>query len=313
MSSLLANVPMSIFFVLLWSSGFVACKLSLNFTGTFTLLSWRYLIVVILLLFLVSLFNAWRRVSKRELVGHVVVGFLAHGLFLSASISALNMEVPTGLVAFIVALQPMLTAVMSVAVTGERVSGRQWIGLLIGLSSVVLVIGDRLILGDSMFAHGLLLISALSISLAALLDRRNTLKRFAENRTMTPLLLILLIQCSTALTIFLPFAVVKEGFKTSWNPSLVLSILWLAIIVSLGAYALKFTLLRRTSAINVACLIYLCPPCTMVSAYFIFGEIPNEADFAGLFLAGIAAYIITNTKHLKSKHLPSHSVTTSRH
>lgn len=49
-----SNIILGGLFVVVWSSGFVGAKYGLAFAGPFTILFWRYLLVVLLLAVLVS-------------------------------------------------------------------------------------------------------------------------------------------------------------------------------------------------------------------------------------------------------------------
>ena len=290
---LIGATPLSILFVILWSSGWIGSKFGLGYAGTFTLLLWRYALVVITLVFLVRILKAWRPISRADFSLHLLVGVLSHAVYLSTSLSAMNLGVSVGLVAFVLALQPMLTAVISAPITGEKTNFRQWLGLCLGLVAVLLVVGDRLSLGGSQGAYGLLLLSTLAISIATLINRRIEIKAKQSLQPETPILMMLLIHCVGALLFLIPMAGYYEGYHATWVPSLIFAITFLAWVVSLGAYGLMFVLLRKMPAIKVSCLLYLSPPATMVIAYFVFGERLAVIDIAGLIIAGIAVWIVS--------------------
>ena len=286
-------ILLSLFFVFLWSSGWIGSKYALGYSGTFTLLMWRYVLVVVTLAVLVTLFKAWRPVDSNEMMAHFWVGILSHAIYLSTSLGAIDLGVSVGLVAFVLALQPLITAVISAPLTGETVSLRQWIGLLLGLFAVLLVVGDRLALGGSPFAYSLLLVSTLGISIATVISRRLELLAQKRQQPAIPILLMLFLHCVGALVLIIPIAGFLEGFNATWGEPLVFSITWLAWVVSLGAYGLMFLLLRKLPAIQVSCLLYLSPPATMVIAYFAFGEQLSSVDLLGLLVAAVAVWIVS--------------------
>ena len=282
-------------FILLWSSGWIGSKYGLDYAGTFTLLTYRYVLVVIVLLVFVTFTKAWRGIPRLQLISHIAVGVLSHAVYLGAGNSALQLGVSAGSVAFIAALQPMITATMSSGVTGERSSNRQWFGLGLGFISIMIVIWDKLNVGGSLFAYLLPFIGILAISLASVIDRRCSLKNQEAKVEATPLSLVCLIHCSSALLAMLPVAAVVEGFETQWSGELIFSVLWLAILVSLGAYSMMFFMLRNITATKVASLEYVAPPTTMIMAYFMFGESLTLGDFVGIILAGVAVWLVIST------------------
>ena len=279
-------------FVVLWSSGWIGSKYGQAYAGTFTLLAFRYVIVVLGLLIFVSVTRAWRSMPRSQIYLHVCVGVMAHAVFLGAGNSAFEFGVSAGLVAFITASQPMITAILSPAIAGEKISYRQWSGLVLGFAAIMLVVSDRIALGGSVLGYSLLFIAIMAISVASLLDRRISLANQADNREQSPLSLIALIHSSGALFVFVLAATVFEGFESQWSGELVFSILWLACFVSLGAYGLMFLMLRKLSAVKVASLAYLSPPVTMLIGYFVFDEQLSAIDFLGLFFAAVSVWLV---------------------
>lgn len=274
-------------FIVLWSSGFVVSKLGLEYTGTFTLLFWRYLLVTAALGVLVVTLGKWRRLPRAELVHHIKVGVLAHGIWPAAAIGAMDLEISPTLVAFVVALHPLITGTLSARMTGEAVSKREWLGLLLGFVAVGIVIGDSLSLGGSIIAHSLPFVAVVAITLAFLIDRGGTI----SGKSGATVLLITFWHCVVCLAFFFPLAIGIDGLEVCWEGIFVFVVVWLALAVSLIAYGLMFVLLRRLSAPRVASLMYLSPPVTMVLVWIVFGEVMTLPGFLGFALAGVAVWL----------------------
>jgi drug/metabolite transporter (DMT)-like permease len=278
MTGIAALPALCALFVILWSSGFVGAKFGLDHAGTFTILFWRYLLVVVVLAALVTLAGQWRRIPRRDLVRHAIVGALAHAGWLAPVLGAIDLGLSAGLAAFITALQPLLTGVLSARMTREPVGRREWAGLILGVVAVAVVIQDGLTLGGSAIAYMLPFLAVLAITVASLLDRSATVD--GENRA--PLLLVTFLHSLASLVVLGPLAVGLEGMSADWNGSLVFAVVWLALVVSLAAYGLMFVLLRRLPAARVASL---SPPVTMVMAWLVFGETLTMAGLLGLAIA----------------------------
>lgn len=268
-------------FVVLWSSGFVGAKFGLGYAGTFTLLTLRYGLVTLILFAAVWFLAAWRPLSKKEIMRHAVIGILAHAAWLSAVLGALDLGISAGLAAFITALQPIMTGALSSSFTGEKVTKSQWTGLGLGLLSVLLVVGDRVMLGGTLIAYLLPFLAVAAISVASLIDRRSELGA----QEAPPLVLTTFIHCAASLLVLAPLAFALEGFEVEVRAGLVFAVVWLALVVSLAAYGLMFVLLRKMPAAHMASLTYLSPPVTMIIAYGIFGEALSFIDLLGLALA----------------------------
>jgi drug/metabolite transporter (DMT)-like permease len=77
-------------------------------------------------------------------------------------------------------------------------------------------------------------------------------------------------------------AAATETMYIEWTGSFVFALAWLVLVLSLGAVTLLNVLIRSGSAVNVASLFYLVPPCTALVAWALFGE-----TLTGLALAGM--------------------------
>jgi len=276
-------------FIILWSSGFVGAKYGLDHAGTFTLLFWRYLLVVAVLGLLVMLMRQWRPLTRTEWTRHAVIGALAHAGWLAAVLGAIDLGLSAGLAAFITALQPIMTGALSARMTGERVGYRERAGLVLGVGAVALVIGDGIALGGSLVAYALPFLAVAAITIASLVDRAAHVACDAQAaKPATPLLFVTFIHALASLAVLAPLAVGLEGLEAQWGGELVFAIIWLGLVVSLAAYGLMFALLRRLPAARVASLTYLAPPVTMVIAWFVFRESLTPMAALGLVIAAMA-------------------------
>jgi len=264
----------------------------MSWSGPFTFLSLRYALVVLILLAWVAAFRHWRRISTKELGCHALIGILSHAVFIASSLMAMEVGATAGLVAFITAMQPILTAGFTHAANQERANLRQWIGLLLGISAVLLVIGDRIFIGYSFLVYALPLLSVMAITIATLLDRRLALRAEISGHSFIPLSLAMLIHCTGALIVFTVISFTRESFHVQLNMEFTLALLYSVLVVSIGSFGLMFLLLRKMPAVKVASLGYLTPPVTLLIAWLVLRESASYIDIAGLFLAGIAVYLV---------------------
>jgi drug/metabolite transporter (DMT)-like permease len=272
--------PIPIFFVCLWSTGFVVAKLGLPYAPPLTFLVLRCLGALAVLAPMVVFAKAPWPHGK---AGHIAVaGLLLQAGYLGGVWSAIKIGMPAGLSALIVGMQPILTAVAAPLI-GERVRPRQWIGLLLGLSGVALVVYAKISLaGLSPAAIGYCLLALLSITAGTMYQRRFC-PRF-DLRTGT------LIQFAATVAALLPLAILLEQFdlslsKVQWTTSFAAALLWSVLALSIGAIFLLFKLIRRSEATQVTSLLYLTPPTTAIMAWLMFGEALSLAGLLGMAVA----------------------------
>ena len=269
-----------LFFVVLWSTGFIAAKYGLPYAPPLSFLILRCLgAVLILLPVVLSTGAAWPRGRVRHVA---VAGLLLQAGYLGGVWCAIKLGMPAGLSALIVGMQPILTAIAAPLI-GERVRPRQWLGLLLGLSGVALVVAAKIHLnGLAPTAIALCVLALLSITAGTLYQ-----KRFCPHfdlRTGT------VIQYTTTALALLPLAIWLEGFgphldAIRWTPQFVGALLWSILALSIGAIFLLFRLISRNDATRVTSLLYLTPPTTALMAWALFGERLSSLGLLGMAVA----------------------------
>lgn len=276
-----AGVPA--LFVLLWSTGFLGARLGLPHSGPLTFLALRYVLAAGLLLLVALATRApWpRRLSE---VGHyAVAGLLVHGLYLGGVYIGISLGVEAGVSALIVGLQPLLTAALAGVLLGERVAPRQWAGLCLGLIGVALVLARKIGLGSGDLLGGFACVVALlGITAGTLYQKRYC--AIMDLRTGG------VVQFTAACVATAPLALVFENSHIDWTGEFVFALLWLVIVLSLGAVSLLYVLIQRDAAAQVASLFFLVPPCTALIAWPLFGEKLGPVALSGMALtaAGVA-------------------------
>jgi len=280
-------------FVWLWSTGFIGAKYGLPFAEPFTLLLIRMLLTLVLLVGLAWLMKTrwpgWRG------AGHLAVtGILVHGCYLGGVYYAIQEGMASGIVSLIVGLQPLVTAAAAVVFLKEAVSGRQWLGLALGLIGVSLVLvekfgGTGVESGISPWALAWTLVALAGISMGTVYQKRHG--------TGADLVAGTIIQYAAAATLFAIGAFALESREVEWSLQLQLSMAWLVLGVSIGAILLLMWLIRQGAASQVASLFYLVPPVTALEAYLLFDErLGGLAMVGGLVAITGVALVVTQKK-----------------
>jgi drug/metabolite transporter (DMT)-like permease len=280
--------PLPVFFVLLWSTGFIVAKFGLPYAPPLTFLLLRCTFV---LLVLVPIVLACKAPWPAGAIGHIAVaGLLLQAGYLGGVWCAIKLGMPAGVTALIVGMQPILTAAAAPLI-GESVRPRQWLGLVFGLTGVALVVYAKVTLvGLSALAVGYCVLALLSITAGTMYQKRFC-PRF-DLRTGT------VIQFSaTAALLLLPLAMLFEhldpGLSTvTWTPRFIVALLWSVLALSIGAIFLLFKLLQRRDATEVTSLLYLTPPTTAIMAWLIFGEAFSLLGAAGMLIAVIGVVCV---------------------
>lgn len=277
-------------FVLLWSTGFIGAKLGLPYVGPFLFLGLRFALAALLLAGLGALAGARWPASRRQLGHLAVTAALMQAAYLGGVFVAIDHGMPAGLSALVVSLQPILTALAAGWLLGERVGPRQWLGLVLGLAGVVMVLGEKL---GGPGAGGVAGVAAAVVALFGITAGTIYQKRFCggiDLRTGNA------VQFLVASVILLPLAPLVEPIRLEPTADFLIAFAWSVVVLSVGAIALFYELIRRGDASRVASLMYLVPPCTAVMAFLLFGERLGPLALAGMAVVATGVALAAQRK-----------------
>ncbi len=271
-------------FVVLWASGFVGAKYGLPSAPPASFLLWRFVLVLAVLVPMALLARAPWPSSLRQLGHLAVVGVLVQAGYLGGVFHAIDHGISAGLVALVVGLQPVLTAVLAGLFLRERVRAVQWAGLVLGLIGAALVVEHRLSVdGLTLSAFLLSLVALFSMTFGTLYQ-----KRFCPQFDLRTGAIV---QFVAATLIMLPLAW-QETRPVIWTSAFIAAMLWLVVALSIVAIALLAVLVRRGATTKVASLFYLVPPTTALMAFVAFGERLTGLALLGMALTAVGVALV---------------------
>ena len=280
-------------FVLIWSTGFIVAKFGLPFAPPLTFLTIRYFFSIACFLVWIWLARAVWPSDKKQWWHLAVTGVLMHGGYLGGVWVAVKGGMGSGLAALIVGFQPILTALWlsylasttSKTPTQAVVSKRQWAGLLLGLTGLLLVVARKF--GAT---NEVTLLTFVAAVFALVCITVGTLYQ-KQHVTATDVRTANVIQLAAAFVVTLPFAMF-EAEAITWNASFVGAMAWAVLALTLGGSSLMFMLIQRGAATTVTSLLYLVPPTTALMAWVLFGETITFVTIFGIVLTAIGVSLV---------------------
>ncbi|MNS89737.1 putative DMT superfamily transporter inner membrane protein [compost metagenome] len=202
--------------------------------------------------------------------------------------AAVHAGMGAGLVALLVGIQPVLTAVW-LSFNGGRISGRQWTGLALGFAGLVLVVSRKLGQGTEVNAltMGLAVMALLSITAGTLYQKRFVAPCDVRSASA--------VQMAAALLVTLPFAAL-EAQAIEWNTHSIGAMAWSVLALSLGGSSLLYMLIQRGTATAVTSLLYLVPPCTALMAWLLFAEPITWTTVLGIGLTAVGVSLVVRAE-----------------
>jgi drug/metabolite transporter (DMT)-like permease len=271
-------------FVLLWSTGFVGAKYGLPYADPFVFLAVRVLIAAILLFALAKVMRMPIRIGRSAVTRSGLIGFFLHACYLGGVFYSIAQGLPAGVAAVVTSLQPVLVSVLAVKVLGEKLRLRQVTGLFVGLLGVILVLGVS-------FDAQIPLPALLAIFIALIGSTTATLLQKKIGADI-PLLSGTAYQYLFSGCVLGVIAIATQETSINWNLRFTAAVVWLLLVLSVGAILLLLWLLNSGSAAKVSSLFYLVPPATAVEAFFLFGEKVNTQGFLGIGITALGVWLV---------------------
>jgi len=263
-------------FVFLWSTGFIGARYGLPYIEPLTFLALRISFAAVIMA-AIALLTGARRLNTNEIGHSLVAGSLMHGLTLGGAFTTISQGIPTGIVALILGLQPIVTSILANRLMDEKIARLQSVGLALGLVGVLLVLHDRnIVLAGSVLGWVASFLSLIGITLGTLYQKRYC--GSIDWRTGN------LVQYLGAGVLFTLGAFAFETREINWTGELIFALVWLVLVLSIAAVALMYWLIRRSGATEFASLFYLVPVVTALLAYILFDERLDLISILGMLI-----------------------------
>ena len=274
-----------IIFILLWSSAFITTKPIIDNSEPFSALAFRFFFVA-LGFYLFSLYTKQTLViDRKNLVEAIFSGVLFHGFYLGGVFFSISIGMPTGIAALIVTLQPILTNLLSGPLLGEKITLRQWLGVLFGFFGAVLVLGFDIGSGVPLFG----LISTI-IALLAITSSTIWQKKLSNN---LPLSVSNFYQAIGGCLFHILIIIFFTKPYIDFNKTFILSMSHQIFLVSFGAFTILMFLIKKNSASRTVSIFFLIPPVSALMAWFFLNENLTNVDILGFLIASIGVYMAT--------------------
>ena len=272
-------------FILLWSSAFITTKPIIDNSDPFTALAFRFAIVA----FGFFIFSIYSRekvlVSRENFLQSFFSGVLFHGFYLGGVFYSISIGMPTGIAALIVTLQPVLTNALSGPFLNEKVSLKQWIGVLLGFAGAAIVLGFDI--GSKIPIAGLLasIIALLAITFSTIWQKKlsNNLPLSVSN--MNQALGGCIFHLSIIIFLIDPYIEFSHTFIIAMSHQI--------FLVSFGAFTILMYLIKNNSASKTVSIFFLIPATSAFMAWIFLNENLTNTDLIGFLITSIGVYIAT--------------------
>ena len=275
-------------FVMIWSAGYAAAKMALDYTTPLNLLAFRFLGAAAILapFFLLIRPRLPHWTVLRDLV--LISLFLQIGHF-GLVYTGMALGASAGVVALFAASQPVLIAISSTFYLRQWPGLSIWIGLLLGLGGAAWVIWFK-----GSFSGGVLLGSVLGfgavvgLSIGAVIEKVRKPECHPLVAYMTQYLFASLISAPIAFTI--------EGVNWSMELPFLGSLAYITIGNSLIGIYIYLSMVRHGSIQRVTSIMFLVPGIAAIMAWFALDETMPIIAMPGIVIAAVGVLLVIRQK-----------------
>ena len=272
-------------FIILWSSAFITTKPIIDNSDPFAALAFRFFFVAIGF-YLFSLYSKESIiVNQKNLIETISSGVLFHGFYLGGVFYSISIGMPTGIAALIVTLQPILTNALSGPILGERVTMKQWVGVLLGFLGAALVLG--LDVGSEIPLLGLV---ATIVALVAITTSTIWQKKLSNN---LPLPVSNFYQAVGGCLFHSLVIIFFSEAYIDFTKTFIIAMSHQIFLVSFGAFTILMYLIKNNSASKTVSIFFLIPATSAFMAWLFLNENLTNLDLIGFLITTIGVYIAT--------------------
>ena len=272
-------------FIVLWSSAFITTKPIVDYSDPFSALAFRFLLVTFGF-FLFSIFKKEKiLVSKKNFIESIFSGILFHGVYLGGVFFSISKGLPTGIAALIVTLNPVLTNALAGPLLKEKVSTKQWIGVIMGFLGAAIVLGFDI--GTTLPTIGII---AVFISLLAVTSATLWQKKLSNNLSLP------VSNMYQAIGGFLFHILIVLFFTEpyiNFSSTFIIAMTHQIVLVSFGAFTILMYLIKHHSASKTVSLFFLIRATSALIAWIFLNETLNIFDVFGFIIASVGVFIAT--------------------
>jgi len=272
-------------FILLWSSAFITTKPIVDNSEPFTALCFRFFFVAFGF-FIFSIFTKKTIIDKKKyIVQSIFSGVLFHGFYLGGVFFSVSKGLPTGIAALIVTLQPILTNSLAGPILKEKVTWKQWMGVVLGFVGAALVLGFDI--GSSLPTIGIL---AAFVALISITSSTLWQKKLSNN---LPLSVSNMYQAIGGCLFHLIIIILFVNPYINFTKTFIIAMSHQIILVSFGAFTILMYLIKNNSASKTVTIFFLIPATSAAMAWLFLNESLSSYDVIGFLIASFGVFIAT--------------------
>ena len=264
---------MGLAFAAMWSSAFTSARIIVAAAPPLLALGLRFLISGLLAVAVARLMGQSWRLTRPQWRATVIFGVCQNALYLGLNFVAMQ-RVEASVAAIIASTMPLLVALASWLLLGERMRRLGIAGLVAGFAGVAIIMGARLDGAGTgpaiaLCVGGVLALTAATLAVRGAISGGN-------------FLMVVGLQMLVGSAVLLPVSLAVERIEVTWSGALVAAFAYTTLVPGLMATLAWFWLVNRIGALRAATFHFLNPFLGVAIAALVLGEALGARDILGV-------------------------------
>lgn len=274
-------------FSIIWSSAFTSAVFIVAEAPPFMALAFRFTLAAAIACLIATALGQRPPVNLLQLRSIALFGFLQNGVYLGLFFVAMQW-IEASLAVVIAASLPLWTAGFAAIAKGERLPLQGIIGLLLGFSGVILVMGTRLSEGTDTLGVILCIVGVIALSCATMLA--------PQASTGNNLLFVVGLQSLIGAIPLFIISAVTETWVLPTGIKFSLAFGYTLLMPGLLAVLIWFALIKRIGTTRASAFHFLNPFFGVLIAALVLGEALRWADFLGVAIVMIGILAVQTAR-----------------
>ena len=284
------HVILGLTFAIIWSSAFTSARIAMFDAPPFLLLSLRFLVSGTIAIAIAYFLGQSINFSRSEWYAIFVFGLCQNTIYLGLNFVAMQW-IDASLAAIIASLLPLVVTFFSWIFLKERLSKLGLLGLLIGVSGIIVIMNSGVTNKFSMIGIVFCLMGVVALATATIIVR---------NSSGNNLLMMIGLQMLVGSITLLPLSIALEVWEVNWTSRLIAAFLYTTIFPGLLATLIWFKLLYFIGPIKAAAFHFLNPFFGVLIAHIVLSEKLASQQIVGVLLVMVAILVLQLSNISKS-------------
>lgn len=289
-------IVMGLAFALMWSSAFTSARIIVADASPLFSLALRFLVSGVIGVVIARTMGQSWRLTPKQWYATILFGVCQNALYLGLNFVAMQ-TVQASVAAIIASTMPMLVAIASWLLLGERLKPLGILGLLAGAIGVALIMGSRISAGVDLYGVMLCGIGVLALTFATLAVRGAT--------SGGNFMMIVGLQMLVGATLLFIAAPVFETIYINPSLPLALAFAYTTLVPGLVATLVWFMLLDRIGPVRAATFHFLNPVFGVAIAALLLGETLGLWDAVGVAIVTLGILAVQLSRQPKRRRPPA--------